>query len=441
MILYIANEVSVRELPSHLLFSVIAVSRGHQVMIGSINDILLCKRIDILPTGALLLKNMNIPEVSKVVYDKFINAGFELYCHEQEPGILWSDFGKFIERLNITSNQFMPFKGVFCWGERDHHSYTKLFNKKQDIFHITGSPRIDLWRPELKSFWSNNDSDDIQPYILYASNNSCIFGKKHWTQYIVQARGLEHLNSKEAEINFYKFIQKDILMAQNAVFSLRDLAEKYRHINFIIRPHPVENENYWRAALGDHENIHVIYEGTLTPWIANAKAVIHNSCSSALEAAIQGVPVISYVPSDLCDLLDIPNKLGTRVSNYQELAAAVAQALTTTDNGHMTTASHTILDPLLAIDKELASQKIIALIEQSTEINKANKISQVNFIKISLTLKTKAAIDKVRGLYLHDAANLFDRREVIDQIRKVSEILELPAPKVRFVSNTTILIG
>jgi surface carbohydrate biosynthesis protein len=441
MIVYIANEISVRELSSNLLLAVIAASKGHQTMIGSFNDILLCKRINILPLGPLIVKNMNIPPISKCSYDKFLNTGFELYCHEQEPAILYSDFDLYIKRLNITPNQFMPFKGVFCWGERDHGGYTKLFNNKKHIFHITGAPRIDLWRPELKSFWLKSDLNNLKPYILYVSNNGYAVGKNHWTENLNILNSLELMNDKEAELNIYKTIQKDIVMVQNAVFTLRDLASKYKNINFVIRPHPADNESYWKAAIGKHENIHVIYQGSLTPWIAGAKAVIHNSCSSALEAAIQGVPVISYVPTELCDVLDIPNKLGTRVSNHHEIKAAVEHALTQSDARQMTSDSHTLLEPLLAIDKELASQKIIALIEQSTEINKANKISQVNFIKISMALKTKAAIDKVRGLYLHDAANLFDRREVIDQIRKVSEILGLPAPKVRFVSNTTILIG
>lgn len=441
MILYIANELTVRELSSHLLLSVIAASRGHQVLIGSINDILLCKRLNILPPGSLLVKNMNVPAVSKVTYDQFLNAGFELYCHEQEPAILLSDFDKFIDAYNITSDQFMPFKGVFCWGERDHAGYTKLFSNKREVFHPTGSPRVDLWRPELIALWQHDYVEKMKPYVLFVSNNGFAVGKRHWSEFIEIARNYEALKTEEIEKEYYLSVQKDILIVQSAIFSLRKLAAKYRDVNFIIRPHPLDNEHYWRAAVGQHENIHVIYQGTLTPWIAGAKAVIHNSCSSALEAAIQGVPVISYVPSELCDVLDIPNKLGTRVCNHQELAVAVERALTESDDKAMSSASHAVLDPLLAIDEELASQKIIELIEKSTEINKSNRITNATFLKISLVLRAKAVLDKARGIYLHDASNLFDSNEVQGQISKISKILGIPEPKVRFVSNTTILIG
>lgn len=441
MIIYILNEISVRELASHLLLSVIAASRGHQVLIGSINDILLCKRLDILPPGPLLVKNMNVPAVSKVAYDQFLNEGFELYCHEQEPAILWSDFDKFIDAYNITSDQFMPFKGVFCWGERDHAGYIKLFNRSREVFHLTGSPRVDLWRPELMDLWERDYLQEMKPYVLFVSNNGFAVGKRHWSEFVEIARNYETLKTEEIEKEYYLNVQKDILMVQSAVFSLRDLAAKYRDVNFIIRPHPLDDENYWRAAVGQHENIHVIYQDTLTPWIAGAKAVIHNSCSSALEAAIQGVPVISYVPSELCDILDIPNKLGTRVSNHQELAIAVERALTEGDDRAMTSAARAVLDPLLAIDEELASQKIIELIEKSTEINKSNRITNATFLKISLALRTKAVLDKARGIYQHDASNLFDSNEVQGQISKISKILGISEPKVRFVANTTILIG
>jgi surface carbohydrate biosynthesis protein len=410
-------------------------------MIGSINDILFCNKIEILPKGHLLVKNMNVPAILKNVYDKFLNSGFELYCHEQEPAILWSDFNKYIDTYNIALDQFLPFKRVFCWGERDYMGYRKLFSKQREVFQLSGSPRVDLWRPELNLLWQRDDIQRMKPYVLFVSNNGFAIGKRHWSEFIEIARTYEVFKTDEIEKDHYLNMQKDVLMIQNVVFSLRKLSEKYPDVNFIIRPHPLDNVRYWQSAIGQYENIHVLYRDSLSPWIAGAKAVIHNSCSSAIEAAIQGVPVISYVPSDLCDMLDIPNKLGTLATNHQELEAAVDRALTESDVKVMTNASHTVLDPLLAIDKELASHKIVELIEQATEIKSIDKISSVNFLKIRLALRAKVILDKARGIYLHDGDNLFDRNDVQRQITKISETLGLPKPKVRFVSNTTILIG
>ena len=42
--------------------------------------------------------------------------------------------------------------------------------------------------------------------------------------------------------------------------------------------------------LQDIPNVHVIRDGPINVWIKNAFAVMHNSCTSALEATIQKKP-------------------------------------------------------------------------------------------------------------------------------------------------------
>lgn len=442
MIIYIANEIAVRELPAHLLLAVISASRGHQVMIGSINDILLCRRLNILPPGPLMVKNMNVPAISKKSYEKFLDGGFELYCHEQEPSILWSDFDEFLDDYNITHTQFMPFKRVFCWGERDCAGYRKLFSKLHEVFCQTGSPRVDLWRPEFTPIWGGGYIQEMKPYVLFVSNNGFSVGKKHWSEHIKTAIKYECVKSKEVEKRLYIAAQKDMLIVRDIIFTFRELAEKHKDINFVIRPHPVDNEDYWRNAVGHYKNIHVIYQGELSPWIAGAKVVIHNSCSSALESSVYGVPVISYVPSDLCDLLKIPNKIGKRVENPQELAAAVEQLVFNEGDARvMTGATHAVLDPILTIGKDLAALKIIRLIEEASNINKSNAITNEAFLKIRMALHFKVALDKLRGVFLYGESNLFDGNEVRRKIGRISEVLDIPEPKVRFVRNTTMLIG
>jgi hypothetical protein len=335
----------------------------------------------------------------------------------------------------------MPFKGVFCWGTRDYDGYKKLFESKRSFFYNTGSPRVDLWRPELKRLWRRDYIEDIKPYILYISNNGFAVGKRHWTEYIGLARSYELLNSKEAEEAYYRNIQKDIFMVRSAVFSLRELAAKYRNVNFVIRPHPLDNESYWREAIGKHENIHVIYRDVLTPWIAGAKAIIHNSCSSALEAVIQDIPVISYVPAEICDALDIPNKLGIRANSHEALLVAVGQIVTGEADRYVLENSREILNPLLTSNKDLAALKIIELIESLTDLNHSIDIGNIIFTEISLALRAKSLIDKARGIYSRNAANLFNRRQVKEEIRTMSKILGIKEPKVRFVSNSTILVG
>lgn len=441
MIIYLVLEIAVRELSSHLLFSVLAASRGHQVLIGPTNDIWLYKRLKLLPPGALMVKNMNVPLRSQNMYASFIKDGFDMYCHEAEPAILWSDFEVFLKAYCLTSDQYLPFKGVFCWGERDYTEYTKLFSDKKDIFHITGSPRIDLWSPNLRAFWQRDYLEALQPYILFVSNNSWVVGKRHWSEFLAIQRDLELTETDESERELYKTIQKDMIMVEHAVFSLRDLAREHKEINFIVRPHPWDNEDYWRVALGEHENIKVIYRDNLSPWIAGATAIIHNSCTSAVEAAVQGIPVISYVPSEITDMSDIANNCGVRVKNHQELNSAVISVLAESKEQKKSEGLPPLLSPLLSTDHELASLKIIREIEKSSEAFGSNKIDGYSLLAITMARQSKSIIDKVRRIDLSYQNYKFNKKEVKETIKRMSDLLGVPCPKVRFVSDSTILIG
>ena len=170
MILYIPLEVYTREIKGHLLLASIAVSRGYQVLIGSPSDLWMYKRLNLLPRGNYLLKNMNIPSHSESQYKSYIEAGFDLYCHEQEPSIIYSQFEDFIEIMKIDTNQYLPFKAVFCWGERGKIGYQKIFPLNKNIFFNTGSPRSDLWSDKFLPLRSKNIKKSKRPYILFVLN-------------------------------------------------------------------------------------------------------------------------------------------------------------------------------------------------------------------------------------------------------------------------------
>jgi surface carbohydrate biosynthesis protein len=442
MVIYLVLEIAVRELYGHLLLAVLAASKGHQVVIGTNNDLWLYKRMKLLPPGAYVVKNMNIPSQSEQIYRNFLNDGFDIYCHEAEASILWSDFEVFLKEYCIKSDQFFPFKGVFCWGERDYIEYTKMFSGNSDVFHITGSPRVDLWSSKFLKFWERDYTEALKPYVLYISNNSWAVGKRHWTKFLAIQRDLELLNSEENERNLYKAIHKDILMVENAVFSLRELSRKNKNVNFIIRPHPMDNEVNWRDAVGEYENIHVIYKDSITAWITGATALIHNSCTSAIEAVIHGVPVISYVPAEISDVLGIANKCGVKVYNHNELDYAVTDALTNSDEINNADDSNTLLTKLVSIDQKLASLKIVEAIEKGSNEIIHNNINITGFMAIAMAKQSKTLMDKFRKIDLIHQKNMeFDKTEVRGAVKKFSKILGVPCPKIRFASNTTMLIG
>ena len=231
-------------------------------------------------------------------------------------------------------------------------------------------------------------------------------------------------------------------MVENVVFSLRELARKNKNVNFIIRPHPMDNEIHWRDAVGEYENIQVIYKDSITAWIAGATALIHNSCTSAIEAVIQGVPVISYVPTEISDVLGIANKCGVKVFNHKELDSAVTDALTESDEIKKADDSNALLTSLVSIDQKLASLKIVEEIEKGSKAMVEDRINAFGFVAIAMTKQSKSLLDKFRRIDRINQKNMeFDKTEVREAVKNLSKIFGIPCPKIRFASNTTMLIG
>ena len=69
----------------------------------------------------------------------------------------------------------------------------------------------------------------------------------------------------------------------------------------------------------------MIHEGDVVPWLSGADAVIHNSCTTGLQAYLLGKPVISYMPVAF-DKYDqyLPNALSDKVQSIEELIGHIA---------------------------------------------------------------------------------------------------------------------
>ena len=77
----------------------------------------------------------------------------------------------------------------------------------------------------------------------------------------------------------------------------------------------------------DFPNVRIVFEGELTPWIIAAKAVIHNSCTTGVEAALLNIKAIAYVPIDEPEYeADLPNRVSAAVSTEKEVVDLIEQS-------------------------------------------------------------------------------------------------------------------
>ena len=109
----------------------------------------------------------------------------------------------------------------------------------------------------------------------------------------------------------------------NFIYAINYLAKHNSGFDIVLRPHPVENKEAWKVFLEDLPNVYVENNNCITPWINNSFALMHNSCTSAIEASISGKPIITYTPFNQKFAREIPNEIGYKVETLEKLSETV----------------------------------------------------------------------------------------------------------------------
>jgi hypothetical protein len=106
------------------------------------------------------------------------------------------------------------------------------------------------------------------------------------------------------------------------------LATAFPEKTILVRPHPVESHQPWQEIARRHTNIIVAAEGNVVPWLMACKALVHNGCTTAVEAAVLGTPTIAYQPIPAHqDDNDLANSLSHDARDDASLRALLKEIL------------------------------------------------------------------------------------------------------------------
>jgi hypothetical protein len=75
---------------------------------------------------------------------------------------------------------------------------------------------------------------------------------------------------------------------------IKNIISYYSNETFVLRAHPFENNIYWTKNLFEFKNVIFRSDGDVIDEILISKFVIHNNCSTAVEALNLNVPSISF---------------------------------------------------------------------------------------------------------------------------------------------------
>jgi surface carbohydrate biosynthesis protein len=356
--LVIPIENNVRELDAKTLLAAAAAERGLGVVLTRISQV--TGLLERLPAAVVLQKDVVGTTVSRPA-----RRHGHVPVATDEEGLVQRDTDDYLRR-RVSLPAIESCERFYAWGETHR---TRLLQKVPHLAGrvlASGNPRADLLRPGLRELY-RPQAEQIHrrfgAFVLVNSNFGAAnhrlgrdYVRGHWA-----TSGWSSGTSREGLLERIIAFQERLLDA--FVLAVERLSLQLPDgVSIVVRPHPSEDHDTWRRRLAHCPTALVVHEGPVIPWLLATRALIHNGCTTGIEATLLGRPVFAYQPirdpaveSPLPDLVSMP------VPTLDELVDRV-----TRDPLPVRGPEDTVLrDHISHLSGELASDVITRDIEQT----------------------------------------------------------------------------
>jgi len=328
--LFIPVENQVRELDAKLLFACVAAEHGFPSVLGSKQYLYFA--MPKLDRGVFIAKSMR---ARSTLMFKIISAlGNDIVAWDEESLVRYASHE--YPSWRFSKSTFDYIQHLFAWGEDDAKMFSDYAGNERTAVYATGNPRLDLLRHDIRGYFQ--DEVDallarLGKFILVNTNFSFVnpFVKKLAliepggtpSSYKVSRTGSGM--SESFALGMMEHQQKIFDNFRNLV---SHLGQWFPAHQIVIRPHPSEDHDVWRLVVASDTNVTVDHSGNVIPWLMASEVLIHNGCTTAVEAAVLERPAVTYQPirSDRYDY-HLPNALSHRAFTLDEVKQTVTSIL------------------------------------------------------------------------------------------------------------------
>ena len=333
--LLIPVENQVRELDAKLLLACVAARRDLPSIIGSKRE--LESRIASFPRSIYLAKSV-VPGNSEFLRIARM-LGHDNVAWDEEALVHLPPDTYFSRRLSPVAMNCVSH--LFAWGENNAELWRKYPERRAGTaIHVTGNPRGDLLRQEMHRFY-DSQVEEIRrahgDFILINTNFA-------WVNAFLPDRNLfQPVKEPGEEPKFGKGargmtreLAEELRNFKQAIFEafqklIPALEKTLPNHTIIVRPHPTESQDTYRKIAARCERVRVTNEGNVVPWIMASRALIHNGCTTGIEAYLMRIPAISYraTGKDHYDFpfFRLPNMLSHQCFNLDQLKKTLKKIL------------------------------------------------------------------------------------------------------------------
>jgi len=334
-LLLIPVENQVRELDPKLLLACVAAQHGFSSIVGSRREMEF--NIDSFPSAIYLSKSMTI---RSLLFFRIARCfGHKIVAWDEEALVHLPPKTYFSRRLDASTIKYVL--SLFAWGQDNVDLWRQYPHTPRDTpIHAVGNPRGDMLRTEIRSYYES-DAEAL---------------RRRYGDFILVNTNFNHVNAFGADINLFRPVKKPggkarfgraargmsreyargLWEHKHAVFArfkelIPALESAFPQHTIVVRPHPTENHNVYKDIAARCQRVQVTNEGNVVPWLMAAKALVHNGCTTAVEAFVMDVPAISYraVVNEDYDsgFYRLPNGLSHECFNFDELKQTLDKIL------------------------------------------------------------------------------------------------------------------
>ncbi|MBW2396872.1 MAG: hypothetical protein JRG95_21705 [Deltaproteobacteria bacterium] len=378
--LYLPITSQPRELEAKLLLALFAKESGMSPVFGYKSAFQ--SQLASLPPGFFLAHNAR--QKSEWI-DRVRKFGHRVLVMDEEALVRQSDE---IFLKKHRQDAFDHVAHILCWGEDDNAMWGHSNLDFSGGVSIVGNPRMDLMRHEMAPYYAARVTDiQVQygDYVLLNTNFSTVNNLTPKGGGVRIAKWAKDDRGKQLTADF---LSNKSAMLEAVLGLVRPLADAIAPMTLLVRPHPNEDHTPWERAVGEVANAHVVFEGGVVPWIIGARALVHNSCTTAVEAAVGGTPVLNFRPWKSEYDNSLSHAFGQDCADSAALASAL-QALSEGQTSGLSQQQKALLSHHIAsLEGPFSCERIVDLLcapEQA--IDQRSRVGFVDRMMIDLRLR------------------------------------------------------
>ncbi|NCG33109.1 MAG: hypothetical protein GWP44_09510 [Proteobacteria bacterium] len=294
-------EVINRELDTRLLLAVAFAEPDRRIYVGQHNvlDAMVPRLKGGIYVGKTLFKSLFPTDLK--YYEMLRRSDFRVVHLDEEGGVFSGDGARWRAILDSRLDpQVLAQDDYLCtWGGFQQEHYLDRAPNLKGSTRVVGHPRFDLYLEEYRALYEEearrlrerHGSFVLVNTNLAVANNS--FGREYMFS-PPAGYDLQDARRRLAQVGRWAETSKTLA---DIIALVHRMSVELPERRIVVRPHPQEDMSFYETALNSLENVDVVHEGPVGPWILAAEALVHDGCTTSLEAHFAGKPVITFQTS------------------------------------------------------------------------------------------------------------------------------------------------